>query len=102
MLCLPDPLGLWSDSTTLLNAGHTPMGPADSSSLALLGVGSFETKAGAILLPSPDGPGVEATAWMISESPRSPSSHIPFFFFFVFLPFLGPLLRHMEVPRLGV
>ena len=22
--------------------------------------------------------------------------------FFVFLPFLGPLLRHMEVPRLGV
>ena len=25
-----------------------------------------------------------------------------FNFFFVFLPFLGPLLRHMEVPRLGV
>ena len=25
-----------------------------------------------------------------------------FFFFFVFLPFLGPILRHMEVPRLGV
>ena len=24
------------------------------------------------------------------------------FFFFVFLPFLGPLLWHMEVPRLGV
>ena len=24
------------------------------------------------------------------------------FFFFVFLPFLGPLPRHMEVPRLGV
>ena len=24
------------------------------------------------------------------------------FFLFVFLPFLGPLLRHMEVPRLGV
>ena len=24
------------------------------------------------------------------------------FFFFVFLPFLGPLLRHVEVPRLGV
>ena len=23
-------------------------------------------------------------------------------FFFVFLPFLGPLPRHMEVPRLGV
>ena len=23
-------------------------------------------------------------------------------FYFVFLPFLGPLLRHMEVPRLGV
>ena len=25
-----------------------------------------------------------------------------FFFFFVFLPFLGPLLWHMKVPRLGV
>ena len=25
-----------------------------------------------------------------------------FFSFFVFLPFLGPLLRHMEVLRLGV
>ena len=25
-----------------------------------------------------------------------------FVLFFVFLPFLGPLLRHMEVPRLGV
>ena len=24
------------------------------------------------------------------------------FFFFVFLPFLGPFPRHMEVPRLGV
>ena len=24
------------------------------------------------------------------------------FIYFVFLPFLGPLLRHMEVPRLGV
>ena len=24
------------------------------------------------------------------------------FLFFVFLPFLGPLLGHMEVPRLGV
>ena len=24
------------------------------------------------------------------------------FFFFVFLPFLGPLLQHMDVPRLGV
>ena len=24
-----------------------------------------------------------------------------FFFFFGFLPFLGPLPRHMEVPRLG-
>ena len=23
-------------------------------------------------------------------------------FFFVFLPFIGPLLQHMEVPRLGV
>uniref|UniRef100_A0A8D1GG25 Dedicator of cytokinesis 5 n=1 Tax=Sus scrofa TaxID=9823 RepID=A0A8D1GG25_PIG len=27
---------------------------------------------------------------------------LPFFFFVFFLPFLGPLLRHMEVPRLGV
>ena len=25
-----------------------------------------------------------------------------FFFFFVFLPFLEPLLWHIEVPRLGV
>jgi len=25
-----------------------------------------------------------------------------FFIYFVFLPFLGPLLQHMEVPRLGV
>ena len=32
----------------------------------------------------------------------SPLTTTPFFFFFVFLPFLGPLLRHMEVPRLGV
>ena len=24
------------------------------------------------------------------------------FYFFVFLPFLGPLLRHVEVPRPGV
>ena len=29
-------------------------------------------------------------------------SVLSFFFFFVFLPFLGPLSRHMEVPRLGV
>ena len=27
---------------------------------------------------------------------------ILFYHFFVFLPFLGPLLRHMEVPRLGL
>ena len=26
----------------------------------------------------------------------------PPFFFFVYLPFLGPLLQHMEIPRLGV
>ena len=25
-----------------------------------------------------------------------------FFFFLIFLPFLGPLPQHMEVPRLGV
>ena len=32
------------------------------------------------------------------------SLYFPFFFFrlFVFLPFLGPLPWHMEVPRLGV
>ena len=28
------------------------------------------------------------------------SGHL--FFYFIFLPFLGPLPRHMEVPRLGV
>ena len=29
--------------------------------------------------------------------------HLFFFFVsFVFLPFIGPLLRHIEVPRLGV
>ena len=27
---------------------------------------------------------------------------ILFYFIFVFLPFLGPLPQHMEVPRLGV
>ena len=34
-----------------------------------------------------------------------PHTHTPkgnFFFFFVFLPFLGPLPRHFEVPMLGV
>ena len=39
------------------------------------------------------------------EAPESHcrSSCYPFFFFFlVFLPFLGPLPWHMEVPRLGV
>ena len=30
------------------------------------------------------------------------SYSILFFFVFVFLPFFGPLLQHMEVPRLGV
>ena len=30
------------------------------------------------------------------------SEHLPYYFFFVFLPFLGPLPQHMEVPRLGV
>ena len=42
---------------------------------------------------------------------RSASSHVsykatmrrpPFVFVFVFLPFLGPLPRHLEIPRLGV
>ena len=34
----------------------------------------------------------------------APGSLLPFFFFFLFdfLPFLGPLPQHMEVPRLGV
>ena len=27
---------------------------------------------------------------------------LKFIFIFVFLPFLGPFLQHMEVPRLGV
>ena len=43
--------------------------------------------------------GLVLTFWMEQPCfcPRSETS-----FFFVFLPFLGPLPRHMEVPRLGV
>ena len=33
---------------------------------------------------------------------QHPQSTCSFFFSFVFLPFFGPLLQHMEVPRLGV
>ena len=39
------------------------------------------------------------------DSPHSPAPSgkaAILFFFFVFLPFLGPLPRHVEVPRLGV
>ena len=38
--------------------------------------------------------------WMLSELHATEIVRI--FFFFVFLLFLGPLPRHMEVPRLGV
>ena len=37
-----------------------------------------------------------------SGSYMIPYSFFFFFFFLVFFPFLGLLLRHMEVPRLGV
>ena len=47
--------------------------------------------------------------YKINRSPvptlrRPPFNAYPtkIFFFFVFLPFLGPLQQHMEVPRLGV
>ena len=35
---------------------------------------------------------------------KSPGEEVSFIYFilFVFLPFLGPLPQHMEVPRLGV
>ena len=36
------------------------------------------------------------------EEKSHSQSHQPFFFVVVFLPFLGPLPWHMEVPRLGV
>ena len=43
------------------------------------------------------------------EEPERVSNYTPFiyfilflFLFFVFLPFLGPLPRHTEIPRLGV
>ena len=35
-------------------------------------------------------------------APKLTSATIQLLFFFVFLPFLGPLPRHMEIPRLGV
>ena len=43
------------------------------------------------------------TSWvhnLLSHNGNPLSSY--FFFFFVFLPFLGPIPGHMEVPRLGV
>ena len=43
--------------------------------------------------------------FMINYDNVSIQNFIPFLFlflFFVFLPFLGPLPWHMEVPRLGV
>ena len=41
---------------------------------------------------------------LMPRSLQSGRAHLYFIylFIFVFLPFLGPLLRHMEVPRLGV
>ena len=46
---------------------------------------------------------------VLQRAPRIPLPVAPplfngefFFLFFVFLPLLGPLPRHMEVPRLGV
>ena len=41
------------------------------------------------------------TIYFYNISMYPEKNHITFFFF-VFLPFLGPLLRHTEVPRLGV
>ena len=40
--------------------------------------------------------------FVISYQLKYVKGHLIFFFFLVFLPFLGPLPRHMEVPRLGV
>ena len=44
------------------------------------------------------------TLWLsIPTRPVLWSDFVLFYsFFLIFLPFLGPLLRHMEVPRLGV
>ena len=40
---------------------------------------------------------------MVKENSQAPApERVISFFFLVFLPFLGPLQRHMEVPRLGV
>ena len=49
------------------------------------------------------GPGcTEKEFWLWKNSKRYVNLLAYFFFFFVFLPFLGPLPRHIEVPRLGV
>ena len=45
---------------------------------------------------------VQAPRWGIVPVGLSPLHGLFFFFFLVFLLFLGPLPRHMEVPRLGV
>ena len=44
----------------------------------------------------------KARSQTLLASPSDLLLFLSFFFFFVFLPFLGPLLQHMEVPRLGV
>ena len=64
------------------------------------------------------GQGIEPESWPCRDAanPVAPPLELPdtdfcmeiifllfiYLFIFVFLPFLGPLLRHMEVPRLGV
>ena len=47
---------------------------------------------------------LKGSAWYSSLSFHSGKSKSNVFhsFFLAFLPFLGPLLRHMEIPRLGV
>ena len=47
--------------------------------------------------------GLEQKVLGFKEADPGPKSRFPFFsFFLVFLPFLGLLPRHMEVPRLEV
>ena len=46
----------------------------------------------------------EAVLWVLVKVPVGDYATVllVFFYFFIFLPFLGPLPRHMEIPRLGV
>ena len=44
----------------------------------------------------------ELSGLMYGKLENSVRHTVNFFFFFIFLPFLGPHVRHMEVPRLGV